>query len=131
MKATPNLQIKTVKHKIISALHCGLLRQFCGAPFVIVYSVYIFRNLELSFSNIATLVINTVQVVATIIGFWLVMGIKRSRLIIFSTIFGAILSFIIAVGDAIRSAHLCLVAMIVFMIPTASCLQSVTWFYPF
>jgi hypothetical protein len=131
MKAVPNLQIKATRNKIITALHSGLLRQFCGAPFVIVYSVFIFRNLHSTYTDIATLIINSVQVMAGIMGLWLAENIKRSKLVVFSTVISAILSFIIAVGDGIQSSALCLTAMIFYMIPAASCLQSVTWFYPF
>lgn len=131
MKAVPNLKVKAVRHKIITALHSGLLRQFCGAPFVIVYSVYIFSNLQSDYVEISTLIINTVQVLAGFIGLRLTASMRRSRLVIISTFFAALLSFVIAVGDAIGSSALCLTAMILYMMPTASCLQAVTWFYPF
>lgn len=131
MKVVPNLSITTIRHKVITALHSGLLRQFCGAPFVIVYSVYIFSNLQSDYTNVATLIINTVQVLAGFIGLWLNSSMRRSRLVIVSTFFAMILSFVIAVGDGIGSSSLCLTAMILYMMPTASCLQSVTWFYPF
>jgi MFS family permease len=131
IKAVPSLSVKATKHKVITALHSGLLRQFCGAPFVIVYSVYIFGNLNSEYTAIATLIINTVQVGAGVIGLWLVSSMQRSRLVIVSTFFAALLSFAIAVGDATGSSALCLTAMILYMMPTASCLQSVTWFYPF
>lgn len=131
MKAVPNLAVKATRRKIITALHSGLLRQFCGAPFVIVYSVYIFSNLRSDYVKIATLVINTVQMAAGFIGLWLVSSMQRSRLVIVSTFFAAVLSFVIAAGDAIGSSAICLTAMILYMMPTASCLQSVTWFYPF
>lgn len=131
MKVIPSWKVKAGRHRIISALHSGLVRQFCGAPFVIIYSVYIFRNLRSTYTDLATLIINTVQVIAGFIGLWLVERIKRSKLVFFSTIFAAIFSFLIAIGDGIQSSSLCLTAMVIYMMPTASCLQSVTWFYPF
>lgn len=133
MKVIPNLKVKAVRHKIITALHSGLLRQFCGAPFVIVYSVYIFQSLDekAAYVDAATLIINTVQIIAGFVGLKLTATLRRSRLVIISTFFAAVLSFVIAVGDGIGSFSLCLTAMILYMMPTASCLQSVTWFYPF
>lgn len=112
-------------------MNCAFIRQFCGATYVIVYSVYIFTSLKSPYTDIATLIINSVQVVAGFIGLWVVSTIKRSKLVIIGTILGAVLSFFIAVGDGIGSSALSLAAMILYMMPTASCLQSVTWFYPY
>lgn len=133
MKVIPQWKVKAGRNRIISALHSGLVRQFCGAPFIIVYSVYIFRNMKTSsgYTDLATLIINSVQVAAGFIGLWLVERIKRSKLVFFSTIFSAIFCFLIAVGDGIQSPALSLTAMVIFMMPNASCMQSVTWFYPF
>ena len=77
------------------------------------------------------MIINTVQVAAGFIGLWLVERIERSKLVYFSTVFAAIFCFIIAIGDGIQSPALSLTAMVIYMIPTASCLQSVTWLYTF
>lgn len=33
------------KYKIITSLHCGLLRQFCGAPYLIVYCTIILKSM--------------------------------------------------------------------------------------
>ena len=83
------------------------------------------------YTDLATLIINSVQVAAGFIGLWLVERIKRSKLVFFSTIFSALFCFLIAVGDAISSPALSLTAMVIFMMPNAACMQSVTWFYPF
>ena len=133
MKVIPSWKVKAGRNRIISALHSGLVRQFCGEPFIIVYSVYIFRNMRSSssYTDLATLIINSVQVAAGFIGLWLVERIKRSKLVYFSTIFSAVFCFLMAIGDAIRSPALSLTAMVIFMMPNASCMQSVTWFYPF
>lgn len=117
--------------RIISAIHCGFLRQFCGIPYIVAYSAQILLNAKFPEGSFTTLFTCSWRMMAGIVGIWVISALNRSKLIIFTTIFGALFCFIISIFNALQLTFLTLASLVIYILPLASCLEIITWYYPF
>lgn len=124
------INIKLSSRKNILSYHLALLRQFCGATFIVVYARQVMLDLKSPLADDSPVIINGVQLFAGIIGVGLVTRLKRRFMVIFSNIALALLTLAIAVSDLYGNSALCLAFMTLFMIPCGACLTSVIWSYP-
>jgi hypothetical protein len=69
--------------------------------------------------------------IAGIFGIWIICEVNRRKLITFTTIFGAIFCFIISIVNGLQQTGLTLASLIIYILPLASCLEIITWYYPF
>lgn len=87
------------RNKIYYAIHCGLVRQFCGAPYLIAYSIYIFKVMGSVEAGQDALIVSVVQMGGAIIGIFLIYYFQRKYLIIFSNASGILLCILIAITN--------------------------------
>lgn len=129
-KTVQNIILKLSGRRDILSYHLGLLRQFCGATFIVIYARQLMVDFKSPLADDSPVIINGVQLFAGLIGIGLVTRLKRRFMVIFSNIALAFLTLAIAVSDLYGNSALCLAFMTLFMIPCGACLTSVIWSYP-
>lgn len=125
-----NINLKLASRKNILSYHLSLLRQFCGATFIVVYARQVMQDLKSPLADDSPVIINGVQLLAGMVGIGLVTKLKRRFMVIFSNVALAAITLAIAISDLYGNSPLCLAFMTLFMVPCGSCLTSVIWSYP-
>lgn len=87
-------------------------------------------DLESSYADITPVIVNGIQMIASLIGIITVQKVDRFKLILSSTFLLAILSALIGLTDYFNLPILCIITMAAFMIPNGAGLSSVAWCYP-
>lgn len=116
--------------KNLTALHLGLLRQFCGMSYIVVYAGQVISRVKEVDASITPVVINLIQLVAGLAGIWIVGVFSRGALILSSSWLMGVINLIIGVSDILEEPVFCIVMMSIFMIPCAAGLNSVVYAYP-
>jgi hypothetical protein len=124
------VNIKMVNDKNLSSLHLALLRQFCGETYIVIYARQIMTNLEPMYADVTPVIVNGIQMVASLLGIVCVQRVDRFTLILSSSCLLAVLSALIGVTDYLGLPILCIVTMAAFMMPSGAGLSSVAWSYP-
>jgi len=86
--------------------------------------------LESPFANVTPVIVNGIQLIASLLGIIFVQKVDRFNLLLTSSFLLAILSTFIAVTDFLSLPVLCLITMAAFMLPNGAGLSSVAWSYP-
>jgi len=118
------------QRKLICSLHLALLRQFCGATYIVVYAGQVMRELKSPLTNVTPVIINSIQFLAGVGGIFLVSVFERRSMVLFSTIVLALLNFAIGTADLFENPIFLLTSMTLFMVPCGAGLTSVIWSYP-
>jgi hypothetical protein len=122
---------KCTNPKNMTANHLAILRQFSGTSYIIVYASQIIDSISLGDDYTSTpLFINTVQMVANLIGILLVHKYSRSLLLIWSSWLCGIINIIIGIANILQLSFLCFFMMIIFMIPCGGGLNPVAYSIP-
>ena len=87
-------------------------------------------DLEPLYADITPVLVNGIQMIASLIGIVCVQKVDRFRLILSSSIVMAVLNALIGATDYLGFPILCIITMAAFMIPSGAGLSSVAWCYP-
>ena len=116
--------------KNLTSLHLAVLRHFCGMSYIIVYAGPIVATFNVNDTRIAPTIINSVQLVANIIGIFLVQKFSRTTLLLVSCLLMGFINLIIGIADIEDESKLCVAMMCIFMIPCGAGLNSIVYSYP-
>ena len=82
------------------------------------------------YSNVTPAIVNTIQLIAGLMGIIAVQKVSRFGLLVSSSCTLAVLNIFIAVTDMLDLPLYCLITMTAFMMPNGVGLSSVAWSYP-
>lgn len=82
------------------------------------------------YANVTPAIVNTIQLVAGLLGIIAVQKVSRFRLLVGSSCVLALLNMLIGITDYYNLPVSCLIAMAAFMMPNGVGLSSVAWSYP-
>jgi hypothetical protein len=83
----------------MTSIHLAVLRHFCGMSYIVVYAGQIIASFDVADSKIAPVVINSVQLAASIMGVFLVQKISRTNLLVVSCWLMGVINLIIGFAD--------------------------------
>lgn len=88
------------------------------------------KYMKSPYANVTPAIINTIQLLAGLLGILTVQKVSRFRLLVASSCVLAVLNVFIAVTDLYDLPLNCLITMTAFMMPNGVGLSSVAWSYP-
>lgn len=91
--------MKFTNPKNMTSIHLAVLRHFCGMSYIVVYAGQIIASFDVADSKIAPVVINSVQLAASIMGVFLVQKISRTNLLVVSCWLMGVINLIIGFAD--------------------------------
>lgn len=88
------------------------------------------KSMDSPYANVTPAIVNSIQLLAGIVGIFAVMKITRFKLLVTSCVLLAFLNVGIGFTDLYDLPVECLITMTIFMIPNGVGLSSVAWSYP-
>jgi MFS transporter, SP family, arabinose:H+ symporter len=123
-------KIQLANRKNLCSLHLAMLRQFCGETYIVIYAREVMKYMDSPYANITPAVVNSIQLLAGLLGIIAVQKVSRFSLLVTSCCVLAILNVFIGITDLYDLPLECLITMTAFMMPCGVGLSSVAWSYP-
>jgi MFS family permease len=96
----------------------------------VIYAREIMKSMDSPYANVTPAIVNSIQLLAGLVGIVVVQKVSRSKLLVSSCCLLALLNVGIGLTDLYDMPIYCLLAMTLFMIPNGIGLSSVAWSYP-